>query len=319
MIRFCPIFLLIGFLSACQPEDPAAQTPAGAPSTDPVGSPRAHTARILSFGPRPPGSAAAREVRAYVTKTLQEAGWVVGTQTFEAETPLGRKSFTNLLARFPAKAGADVWKARMEGLLCAHLDSKFDPDNKFLGADDAASACGLILTLARELAAEPERASRLELIFFDGEEAFGKDMGPTRGGIFDGIYGSRAYAQRWRAASDKPRFGLLLDMVGHRDLRIRVPADSPRELVAVMNRAAEKAGQRERFGIAAGSILDDHVPLNQAGIPTLDLIGDFARSDWWHTRRDNLDLISAESLAITQAVVWEMLAELLPPLPPGGE
>ncbi|MGJ8723522.1 MAG: M28 family peptidase [Roseibacillus sp.] len=280
-------------------------------SLDRSGTPLAHTANILSFGPRPTGSAAAAEVRSYVSSVLTKAGWQVGAHSSQAQTPLGTKTFTNLIARFPAQPNDDPWKASVDGLLCAHLDSKYYPNKRFLGADDAASACGLILTMAQEMAKKPSEASRLELVFFDGEEAFTEDMGPKPGGIFDGIYGSRSYAARWQSSSSKPTFGILLDMVGHHDLSIKVPSDSPPQLVAVLNRAAQAAGHEGRFGMAQGSILDDHVPLNNVGIPTIDIIGDFQRHGWWHTPKDNLDLISAESLAITKEVVERMLEELL--------
>ncbi|GHC48046.1 M28 family peptidase [Roseibacillus persicicus] len=280
-------------------------------SLDHSGTPFAHTSNILSFGPRYPGSQGAVEVRNYVTEVLEETGWTVGAQTFQSQTPIGPRTFTNLIARFPASPNEDPWKARIDGLLCAHLDSKYYSNQRFLGADDAGSACGLILTMAREMAETPEKASRMELIFFDGEEAFTENMGPKAGGLFDGIYGSRAYAARWNGASYKPSFGILLDMVGHKNLSIKVPADSPAHLVRVMNAAVDKLGHNKHFGMAAGEILDDHVPLNDAGIPTIDIIGDFQRSGWWHTPKDNLSIISPESLAITKSVVEEMLRELL--------
>jgi Zn-dependent M28 family amino/carboxypeptidase len=303
-IVLAPLFLVL--FSCKEKVDQTSEA-----TLDTSGTPFAHTANILSFGPRPTGSKGATEVRAYVTSVLREAGWTVGSQSVQARTPIGTKTFTNLIARFPAHPDADPWKAKIDGLLCAHLDSKYYPNKRFLGADDAASACGLILTIATEMAQDPAKASRLELIFFDGEEAFTENMGPQPSGIFDGLYGSTAYAKRWFNTRDKPSFGILLDMVGHKDLSIKVPSDSPPQLVAVMNRAAKKAGHSERFGMADGQILDDHVPLNHAGIPTIDIIGDFQRSNWWHTPKDNLDLISPESLAITHEVVTGMLSELL--------
>ena len=307
-MRFLPATLLLAFALLSCKEKPAAESKE---TLDPSGTPLAHTANILSFGPRPAGSAAAAEVRNYVSSVLTEAGWQVGAHKTQAQTPIGPKTIVNLIARFPSEPGQDPWKKHVDGLLCAHLDSKYYPNKRFLGADDAASACGLILTLAQEMAKTPSKASRLELVFFDGEEAFTEDMGPKAGGIFDGIYGSRAYAARWQKNTTKPSFGILLDMVGHKDLSIKVPSDSPPQLVAVMNRAAQAAGHQERFGMAQGAILDDHVPLNNVGIPTIDIIGDFQRESWWHTPKDNLDLISAESLAITREVVEGMLEELL--------
>jgi Zn-dependent M28 family amino/carboxypeptidase len=194
------------------------------------------------------------------------------------------------------------------GLLGAHLDSKFYPDRVFLGADDAASAVGAILELARQLQATPSRASRLELVFFDGEEAFGPNISPA-----DGLYGSKSYAARWRTAppSEKPVFGIVLDMIGHTNLRIRYPSDTPPHLEKLLQQAAHGEKATARFSRSENPIIDDHVPLNDAGIPTINLIGDFSQFAWWHTESDNLRLISEESLAISLKVTRHMLEALL--------
>jgi aminopeptidase-like protein len=49
------------------------------------------------------------------------------------------------------------------------------------------------------------------------------------------------------------------------------------------------------------------MPLNFAGIPTVDIIGDFTRSGWWHTAGDNLNIISPESLDISMRVALRMI------------
>ncbi|MDP0491941.1 MAG: M28 family peptidase [Verrucomicrobiota bacterium JB023] len=296
------ILLALALVACDKKSEPSSQLT----SSYPKGSPMAHTEAILSFGPRPPGSSALNKVRQYVSGELKKSGWVVGTQTFTARTPYGERSFTNLIARFPSGQPDKVWTQKIDGLLCAHIDSKLYPNKRFLGADDAASACGLIVTLAEELAKKPEQAARMEIIFFDGEEALQENITP-----YDGLYGSKAYAARWRATSRKPEFGILLDMVGHKNLSIKVPSDSPKELLTLMQKQAKQLGHDDHFGVARGPIIDDHVPLNQAGIPTIDLIGDFSASNWWHTERDNIGILSAESLEITRQVVSGMLADLL--------
>ncbi|NNC87018.1 MAG: M28 family peptidase [Akkermansiaceae bacterium] len=271
-------------------------------------SARAHTAAILAFGPRPPGSPALDKVRAHLAAELKKHGWVTRTQAFTKFTPKGRIEFANLIARHAGPGPPDdgLWERPVRGLLAAHIDSKWYDDRKFLGADDAASAAGLILTLAAEIAERPADARQLELVFFDGEEAIGPRITPT-----DGLYGSRYYAAQWTRRDQLPAFGILLDMVGHRNLQIAYPSDSPPELVEVLTAAAAAEKVSGRFRRSPAPILDDHVPLNNVGIPTIDIIGDFAASNWWHTHRDNLDLISPESLAITAAVVRRMLGELL--------
>jgi len=263
------------------------------------------TKEILAIGPRPPGSEGLDKARALLKKELEDAGWSVSFQEFERDTPIGRIRFANLRARF-TRAG-DPWANHVEGLLCAHIDSKYYKDREFLGADDAASACAAVVEIGKHLSAnKPEQAEKLELVLFDGEEAFAEDMT-----IMDGLYGSRFYANTWRNMENKPEFGILLDMIGHKDLSIRIPSDSPKHLAELMFSAAKRNGVASRFGTASGPIMDDHVPLNLVGIPTLDIIGDFANKSWWHTSGDNASIISPESLGISIGVVLRMLDELL--------
>lgn len=267
---------------------------------------QALTGEILTFGPRPPGSDALDQVRSHLSKELEASGWAVELQHFERDTVVGKIKFANLRARF-RQEGQDPWKRKIEGLLCAHVDSKLYKDKVFLGADDAASACAAVVVIAKHLAREnPEQAEKLELVFFDGEEAFAESMT-----LLDGLYGSRHYANTWRTSDDKPRFGILLDMVGHKNLSIRIPSDSPKHLAELMFSVAKEQKVASHFDTSSSTIMDDHVPLNLIGIPTLDIIGDFSNSNWWHTAGDDADIISADSLSISIGVTLGMLDELL--------
>ncbi len=263
----------------------------------------AHTRQIVSYGPRPPGSAALRNTRAYITEQLEQHGWTVTPQPFSQSVGiLGRRvNFINLVARFESTAESQV-----DVILGAHIDSKLYPDRKFVGADDAASAAGLILELARQLSSKPDKASRIELVFFDGEEAFGQNISPN-----DGLYGSKHYALQWRKSERKPSAGIILDMIGHKDLKIRYPSDTPAFLEDILLKAARKAGAEDRFTRGLNPIMDDHVPLNNAGIPTMDIIGDFSQFPWWHTESDNMRRISSESLGISLMVTSAILIDLL--------
>ena len=94
-------------------------------------------------------------------------------------------------------------------------------------------------------------------------------------------------------------------MVGDRDLNIRLPRNSPQELGSKLFAAATELGTREYFGNSPKEITDDHVPLNGAGLPTLDVIDlDYA---YWHTSADKVDKLSAESLQIVGRTVLLML------------
>jgi len=271
-----------------------------------------HTSAILAFGPRPPASEALDHVRGYLDQSLRQAGWSTRTERFERTTPAGRLPFANLRARF---GGEDAFNRPVDLLLGCHIDSKRIDGIEFLGADDAASAAGAILVIAADLAADPEEARAVELVFFDGEEAFAKDIiskdGPTGKIVIDGLYGSRQYARQVRTWDPLPRYGIILDMIGHRNLKVRIPSDSPRELREQLFEAARKEGAGDHFGVAPRPIIDDHVPLNQAGVPSIDIIGEFNPDKWWHNEGDNFDLLSEESLDISIRVTLRLVEQLL--------
>ena len=264
------------------------------------------TEAILAFGPRPPGSAALDAVRGRLRAQLTAAGWVCVGQPFERNTTLGTVKFENVRARF-AGGDADAWQRPVKGLLCAHMDSKMFKNEVFVGADDAASACGAMLEIARALAlANSQQAKLMELVFFDGEEALEENIS-----AFDGLYGSRHYASAWPDGGAKPQFGILLDMIGHKNLVIRMPSDTPEVLREVVLAAAGRQGAGKNFGLAAGPIIDDHTPLTRAGIAMVDIIGDFSNFAWWHTPGDNRRNLSAESLDISIRVTLDALDKLL--------
>jgi len=266
----------------------------------------AQTEAILALGPRPPGSDALEAVRGRLRAQLTAAGWVSAGQPFERSTPQGTVKFENVRARFSG-GDTDVWKRSVKGLLCAHMDSKRIKDEVFVGADDAASACGAMLEIARALAvANPQQAKLMELVFFDGEEALDQNIN-----AFDGLYGSRHYASAWPVGVPKPQFGILLDMIGHKNLAIRLPSDTPEALREVVLRAADKQGAGKNFGMSAGPIIDDHTPLTRVGIPMVDIIGDFSSVSWWHTAADNRRNLSAGSLEISMRVTLDALDKLL--------
>jgi hypothetical protein len=261
-----------------------------------------HTAAILAKGPRPPGSEGLDAVREHVFGHLEKVGWVVQDQPFERMTPVGKVVFKNMRARF-SNGKDDPWGRPVKAVLCAHIDSKLYKDRHFLGADDAASACAAIIVIAEFLARDrPEQAAKLELVFFDGEEAIGDSITPQ-----DGLYGSRHYANQWRSRDDKPTFGILLDMIGHENLSIRLPSDTAVALKESVLAAARAEGAEGCFGMATGPVIDDHVPLNFAGIPTVDIIGDFTRFGWWHQPGDGLKIISVKSLDISIRVTLRVL------------
>lgn len=254
----------------------------------------AHVAAIVDLGPRPPGSPALAQSRTYLENHLRAHGWQVRQQRFTGQTPAGPVEFVNLRARFGGEDSDALWNRPVRVLICSHYDTKLYRDLVFVGANDPGSSLGALLEIARVFGGRPALAGAIELVFFDGEEAFGPSITPQ-----DGLYGSRHYGReilRRLPPEDKPRWGVLLDMVGDRDLKVTLPNDTHPDLMRLTLESAGDLGHRARFGVSRMSIIDDHVPLNVEGVPTVDII-DFDY-DFWHTPADTLDKLSPESLAI---------------------
>jgi hypothetical protein len=257
----------------------------------------AHVQRLVDFGPRPSGSEAIEKSRHYIEDQLRRSGWQVKRQVFIDDTPRGKVQFVNLIAQFPGQGNAAP-----SFLLCSHYDTKMFDAIKFVGANDAGSSTGLLLELARVIGQHPNLAAKIELVFFDGEEAY------DRFSETDGLYGSRYFARQLQGSSAKQfRGGILFDMVGDRSLDVTLPVDSPPEIAKDIFAAAEALKLRNYFTYLDREMIDDHSPLNAIGIPTIDVI-DFDYP-WWHTEGDTIDKISPKSLQIVGSVALYYLSE----------
>src|SRR5213595_4189404 len=257
----------------------------------------AHVQRLVDFGPRPSGSGVIEKSRHYIEDQLRRSGWRVTRQAFTDDTPRGKVGFVNLIAQFP-----DQGNTAPLFLLCSHYDTKTFDTIKFVGANDAGSSTGLLLELARVIGQHPNLAGKIELVFFDGEEAY-DHFSET-----DGLYGSRYFARQLQGSSAKQfRGGILFDMVGDRSLDVTLPADSPAEIARNIFAAAETLKLRSYFTYLDREMIDDHSPLNAIGIPTIDVI-DFDYP-WWHTAGDTMDKLDAESLKIVGSVALYYLSE----------
>ena len=257
-----------------------------------------HVQRLVDLGPRTPQSEAIEKSRAYIKQELNSSGWRVTEQPFTDETPRGRVRFVNLIARF-----GTIGKTTDLFLLCSHYDTKVFDTFRFVGANDGGSSTGLLLELARALAQQPRLAEKIELVFFDGEEAF-ENFSNT-----DGIYGSRHFAHELRQDGSAKSFrgGILFDMVGDRSLDITFPPNSPIKITRDIFASADALKLRNYFSYFDQDVTDDHSPLNAVGIQVVDLI-DFHYPPW-HTADDTMDKISAQSLQIVGSVAAYYLSE----------
>jgi Zn-dependent M28 family amino/carboxypeptidase len=184
-------------------------------------------------------------------------------------------------------------------MLAGHYDTKLFTEFRFVGANDGGSSSGLLLELARRLAARP-RDYTYWLVWFDGEEARGQWTER------DSLYGSRRLASELARGKRLPRAMILVDMIGDRDLAIRREAHSAPWLTDIIWNAAARLGFGRHFLRDMVPVEDDHVPFLRLGVAATLLIDfDFPA---WHTAGDTLDAVSADSLT----VVGQALLEALP-------
>lgn len=256
--------------------------------------------RQCAFGPRVPGTAAHDSCLGFLESHLKQLAGNIARQSFAhtIEKTGQEVTLTNLIASFNLPASDRV-------LLCAHWDSRpwadqdADTSNHrrpIPGANDGASGVAVLLEISRVLKATPPPVG-VDVVLFDGE-----DIGAAgRSATF--AAGSRYFASQ-KDARYNPRYGILLDMVGDRDLNLYKEGNSVRYAPEVVNRVWDVA---RRLGIAEFQfeqrydVADDHVPLLNAGIPCIDLI-DFDYPHW-HTVEDTPDKCSPESLEKVGRVV----------------
>ena len=260
---------------------------------------------LVSFGPRPSGSAALVKAREWLIHELRAAGAQVEEDSFTAATPIGPIPMTNLIAKFPGSGRETV-------IVAGHYDTKRFDDFRFVGANDGGSSAALLVELARVLG-ERQRALNYWLVFFDGEEAV-RDWSAT-----DSLYGSRHLVEKLSASGELSRIEalILVDMIGDAQLRIPREANSTPWLTDLVFNVAQRLGYGKYFVNDQDAAQDDHIPFLNSGVSAVDLI-DFdygPNNSYWHTAQDTLEHCSPLSLTIVGRVVAASLEQLekLPP------
>ncbi len=271
---------------------------------------------ICKFGPRPAGSDANTRQRKYVAKHFADHGATVREQPFQGVDPLSGRpvAMVNLIGSwFPERTERVVVGVHYDTR--PHPDEDPDPANRvkpFLGANDGASGVALLMEIAHHLK-DSKTPWGIDLVLFDGEELV---YGGGQEQVGEYFLGSKAFAQAYRQSQrNRTRttphyaYGLVLDMVGDKDLTIdqeQYSLEFAQRLVRDVW-AVAKALKVEQFRNRTSqvAVTDDHLPLNNAGIPSIDII-DFDYPHW-HKASDLPENCSAASLEAVGKVVTAWL------------
>lgn len=322
-----PLLLPLLFIS-CQTDQPEqGGTPAvvpEAPALPPTpvfdaDSAYAFVAKQVAFGPRVPGSRAHTACGDWMVQRLKAAGAQVVEQTgtvisYNKE----RLPLRNIIGQFHPER-----KERI--LLLAHWDTRpfADKDDERTnepidGANDGGSGVGVLLEIARHIAAK-EHGPGVDILFTDVE-----DHGQPSGAMaFDEhsidtwCLGSQYWVKNPHVPGYKARFGILLDMVGAKDARFHQEAFSMQYAPAIVRKVwktGEALGYGDRFVPETKYFvgIDDHVPVNKVlRIPTIDIIEydpqTQAFGPYWHTHDDSMDVIDRASLEAVGRTVLEVV------------
>ncbi|MBP5196690.1 MAG: M28 family peptidase [Bacteroidaceae bacterium] len=274
--------------------------------------------RQCAFGPRVTGSEAWRRCGDWLCGEFERHGCLVEEQRGEVKmwdgTPLNAR---NITARYNPEEKRRV-------LLCAHWDSRPWADNDedegnhhtpVPAANDGASGVAVMLEIARLLhETDSMLPCGVDFVCFDAEDAgtpyWAEDNGE---GAKTWCLGSQMWSEKMKEQEEKPVYGILFDMVGGYGATFSMEEASVRYARPLVNRLWQIAGQigyghyfPKRDG---GGVVDDHLYVNRAGIPCIDIIPyhEYGRSVFghtWHTLEDTPENIDRKVLkAVGQSVV----------------
>jgi glutaminyl-peptide cyclotransferase len=260
----------------------------------------------VGFGPRIPGTAGAERAGDWIVEQMKQRADTVIVQTWTHVTEDGKQlPMRNILARFNPASTVRIlyvthWDTRPVSDEAENLGDRQLP---VPGANDGASGVGLFVALADALKKNPAPEG-VDLLFVDGE-----DYGAFDEKGADVLIGSKWFAEHPPETGYKPIFGVLWDMIGDKDLRIKKEGYSEQQAPEVVDRVWSKAAELGHADVfveaSAGAITDDHVPLLRAGMRVIDVID--IEYPYHHRPTDTIDKISARSLSIVGEVAEALL------------
>uniref|UniRef100_A0A182JYA9 Glutaminyl-peptide cyclotransferase n=1 Tax=Anopheles christyi TaxID=43041 RepID=A0A182JYA9_9DIPT len=256
------------------------------------------------------GTAGHENVKNYIVQRMQQHGYTVELDEFDETVPiLGKLRFANVIASLNPKAERNL-------VLACHYDSKYFPNQRFIGATDSSVPCAMLITIAALLAPHLESVKakadlNLQFIFFDGEEAF--QSWSDR----DSLYGARHLAERMERDGTLKKMDMLvlLDLLGTPEPNFYSYFPETEnwyvQLISV-ERRLDELGHLENYSTSSVSptqksiayfkpasfsagIEDDHIPFLRRGVPILHIIPS-PFPDVWHKLEDNADIVDVPTV-----------------------
>jgi len=277
---------------------------------------------------RPPSSFNHIKVAGILIDELEELGWEIESDIFDEKPPDPYlvTTFHNIIATYNSNATRKL-------VLACHYDSKITP-NGFVGATDSAVPCSVIIevvTALQKLLKQQEEKQlnnnddvtdiTLQLIFFDGEEAF---VSWTDN---DSLYGSRHLANKWNQQNKINNIDLLilLDLLGSTDSIIRDYNATKTRWFQQARTIEQRMMSSNLLGRCRGwcpvwfkshwwydytSVQDDHIPFQKLGVPIFHMISS-PFPYVWHTIHDDLTILNYQRINRLAKIITVFVAQYL--------
>ncbi|MFM7151718.1 MAG: M28 family peptidase [Gemmataceae bacterium] len=237
---------------------------------------------LCAIGPRISGSEGMKKQQDLIEKHFKDLGAKVTFQNFKGKQNSRRSpvDMANMVVSFHPDRTRRV-------ILCSHYDTRPIADQEpnprrwsdpFVSANDGGSGVALLMELGHHMKDLSLKVG-VDFVFFDGEEYIFEPKQDTY------FFGSKHFGKEYAKNRSKTTYlgAVLLDMVAGKGATFPVEQNSwtrASKLVReVWNIAAEQRCAAFTENFSRFAVEDDHIPLNQAGIPAIDII-DFDYPHW---------------------------------------
>lgn len=288
-----------------------------------------YVADQCAFGPRVMNSAAHDSCGNYIANKFASFGAKIYDQYADSKLYDGTVvKMRNIIAAFNPDAPARI-------IISGHWDSRpwadYDADEAnhhtpIDGANDGGSCIGVMLEMARQLHLSQQLGDSayfalhpslgIDFICWDAEDC-GTPAFETELNSSHWCLGSEYWAGKRHIDGYTARYGINLDMVGSSNtifLREGLSMAYAPSVVDKVWGAAHRIGYGKYFPYDSDEthqITDDHVQVNQGGIPCIDVIGSdkdgntFPKT--WHTMNDNINNIDKNTLKAVGQTMLEVI------------
>jgi hypothetical protein len=272
--------------------------------------------QLCDIGPRVSGTDGMKKQQELIETHFKKLGATVTRQEFKAKQK-SRKNETEFVNYIIS------WHPDKERriLLCTHYDTRPIADQEanranwnkpFVSANDGTGGLAMLMELGNHMK-DLKSEFGIDFVLFDGEEyVFETDR---LGGGDRYFIGSEHFADDYKKTKDKRKYrydaGVLFDLCHGKNASLPVEVhswESAQPLVEQIWGIAKGLGAKS-FKLEKGpEVLDDHIALNKAGIPTVDVI-DFDYPHW-HKLSDTADKVDPAQMTEVAKVITTWLQKI---------